>query len=87
MSAQDITWIFVILSLAGNYFVIQKNVTGQWLWTVSNTGWVIYDVSIGQYTQATLFGAYLIMSIWGTYAWTKEKREKANKDSCDRKPA
>lgn len=70
----DLSWILVFLSLAGNVFVIKKNVLGQWLWAIGNTGWVIFDVSIGNYSQATLFAVYIGMSIWGIIAWTKEAK-------------
>jgi len=77
MSADLISWLFVILSLAGNIFVIKKNVLGQWLWATSNVGWISYDLYIGAYSQAFLFTVYLGMCIWGIIAWTKEARMEA----------
>ncbi|ADI38259.1 putative uncharacterized protein [Waddlia chondrophila 2032/99] len=72
MTFENLSWIFVILSLAGNVFVIKKNVIGQWLWAISNIGWVVYDLSIGNYSQALLFAVYVCTSIWGIIAWTKD---------------
>lgn len=74
MEVVHLTWILTILSLLGNVFVIKKNVAGQWLWVVSNIGWVTYDLSIGAHAQACLFLAYVGMSIWGVIVWTKEKK-------------
>lgn len=72
MSLDTLSWILVALSLAGNVFVIKKNVLGQWLWAVSNVGWITYDLSIGAYSQAFLFTVYLGLCIWGIIAWTRE---------------
>ena len=72
MSFDQLSWILVILSLTGNVFVIKKSVIGQWLWAIGNLGWVIFDVSIGAYSQATLFAVYFGMCVWGIIAWTKE---------------
>lgn len=75
MDLEQVSWVFVILSLIGNAFVIQKNVMGQWLWTVSNFGWVVYDISFGAYSQACLFAAYFVMSVWGVYSWTRAEKK------------
>jgi len=77
MSWEQLSWILVFLSLAGNVFVIKKNVVGQWLWATSNIGWVIFDVSIGAYSQACLFMVYTGMCIWGIIAWSKKTELKA----------
>ena len=69
------SWGLVALSLAGNYFVIKKNVLGQWLWAISNVGWVSYNLYIGANSQAVLFGVYLILCIWGIISWTKAAKE------------
>jgi nicotinamide riboside transporter PnuC len=72
----DLCWILVAIALAGNVLVIKKSVMGQWFWTVSNTGFVIYDLAIHNYSQAFLFFIYLGMSIWGITLWTKEAAAK-----------
>lgn len=74
MSFEAFSWVLVALSLAGNVFVIKKNVIGQWLWAISNVGWVTYDISIGAYSQAFLFTVYLGLCIWGIIAWSKDKK-------------
>lgn len=76
MSFEAFSWILVVLSLAGNIFVIKKNVIGQWLWAVSNIGWIAFDLSIGAYSQAFLFAVYLGLCIWGIIAWSKEAKDK-----------
>lgn len=69
---QDLSWVLVFLSLAGNIFVIKKNVVGQYLWAVSNFGWIIFDIYIEAYSQAFLFFVYLGLCIWGIIAWSRE---------------
>lgn len=76
MGLDQLSWILVILSLAGNVFVIKKNVLGQWLWAISNLGWITFDISIGAYSQACLFTVYFGMCVWGIAAWTRESRAK-----------
>ena len=77
MSLDQLSWGLVFLSLLGNVFVIKKNVTGQWLWAISNLGWISFDIYIGAYSQAFLFVVYFAMCVWGIVAWSKESREKA----------
>lgn len=75
MSFDTLSWVFVFLSLLGNYFVIKKNVLGQWLWAFSNLGWICFDLYLEAYSQAFLFGVYFGMCVWGIVAWTKEAKE------------
>jgi hypothetical protein len=70
-----LSWILVALSLAGNVFVIKKNVLGQYLWAVGNVGWIVFDLSLGAYSQAFLFTVYLGMCVWGIMAWSKEAKK------------
>jgi hypothetical protein len=82
MSFENLSWVLVAISLLGNIFVIKRNVIGQWLWTVGNTGWILYDLSMGAYSQAFLFAAYLAMSIWGVIEWTRQDaKQKASNQS------
>lgn len=74
MEWETLSWVLVALSLAGNVFVIKKNVIGQWLWAMANLGWIIFDLSIGAYSQAFLFCVYLGMCAWGILAWSKKEQ-------------
>lgn len=73
MDASQLSWILVVLSLAGNVFVVKKSVIGQWMWAISNLGWIVFNLSIGAYSAAFLFAVYFVMCIWGIIAWSKEK--------------
>jgi hypothetical protein len=82
MTFQDLSWIFVALSLIGNLFVIKKNVIGQWLWMIANMGWILFNLWLGIYSQAFLFGAYLLMSIWGIISWSREASQDVNQETA-----
>ena len=69
-------WGFTALSLIGNLFIIKKSVYGYWLWIVANIGWILYDFHIKAYSQTFLFSAYLVLSIWGVWEWSKKSKEK-----------
>ena len=75
MSFETLSWILVVLSLAGNIFVVKKNVIGQWMWATSNLGWISYDLYIGAYSQAFLFVVYFGMCVWGIIAWSKDDKK------------
>ena len=70
-------WLLVIASLAGNVFVVRKDVRGQWIWTFANLGWIAYDLSIGAYAQAALFTVYLGLCVWGIVSWTRDAKAQA----------
>ena len=74
---QWMSWLFVVLSLTGNIFVIKKNVLGQWIWAISNVGWISYDLYIQAYSQAFLFAVYLGLCIWGIISWSKDNKKAA----------
>lgn len=77
MSVHSLSWILVALSLVGNIFVVKKNIIGQWVWAVSNVGWVAFNIYIKSYSQATLFAVYLGICIWGIMAWSNDDKENA----------
>lgn len=74
MTIENLSWILVALSLAGNAYVIKKNILGQWLWAFSNTGWVAYNLYIEAYSQAFLFAVYFGLCVWGIIAWSRDAK-------------
>lgn len=77
MNWEMLSWVLVVLSLSGNIFVIKKNVIGQWLWAISNIGWIAFNLSIQAYAQAFLFTVYFGMCVWGILAWSKKTESQA----------
>lgn len=80
---QNISWLFTVLSLVGNIFVIKKNKWGQVIWAISNVGWIWYNFSIKEYAAVVLFTAYFILCLWGIYEWSK-KEILASKKKCSK---
>ena len=71
------TWLIAALALLGNVLVIRQRREGFALWIVTNAWLIWHNVGIGEYGQAAMFGAYLVLAVWGWLAWTK-----AEADSC-----
>lgn len=69
----DWTWVLTGASLVGVVLNIQQDRRCFAIWICTNAGWGIYDAVIGAYAQASLFGIYFLLSIWGIYKWTCKK--------------
>lgn len=67
----DWTWLLTVASLVGVVLNIRKDWRGYGIWLITNAGWGIYDAFLGAYAQATLFGIYFLLSVWGIYEWKR----------------
>lgn len=67
----EYTWVLTALSLAGVVLNIRKDRRCFAIWICTNAGWSIYDASIGAYAQASLFGIYFLLSVWGIFEWRR----------------
>jgi nicotinamide riboside transporter PnuC len=76
-----VSWFICAIALFGAYLNAKQDVRGFLLWMVSNTYLCLLNLSIGQYSQAALFFAYLCITIQGFYTWRKNQKaqEKAAK--------
>ena len=68
-----IGFVFIILSITGNYFVIKKSVKGFYFWSVANVGWIIINFAAGLWSEALLFILYLFFAVWGIVSWKKKE--------------
>jgi hypothetical protein len=71
--------ILAFMCLLGQYFVQKRNRIGIALWIFADFWWTLYDVSIGEYIQATLWGAYFLLSIYGWFTWNSKSKAKVDK--------
>ncbi len=71
-----ITWTLALLSLAGTVLNIQKRPEGFYFWIAANAGWVFINWAVGVYALAFLFGIYLLLAVYGAWAWTRGGRER-----------
>lgn len=65
------SWIVMIIALAGAYLNARKKASGFVLWMFSNGYWTYHNFMIGEYAQAVLFCAFLGLSVYGFYCWEK----------------
>lgn len=66
-----VTWIVAGASLVGT---IANAYQKRWcfpVWLCTNAFWVIHDLSIASYAQASLFAAYFVIAAIGWYNWSK----------------
>ncbi|MDR1560913.1 MAG: nicotinamide mononucleotide transporter family protein [Holosporaceae bacterium] len=63
------------VSLTGAFFNARRKWYSFVIWALANVFWVIYDLSVGAYFQAALFGCYLSMNVYGLYCWKFKKIE------------
>jgi hypothetical protein len=62
-------WALTAASIAGNVLVIKKQRAGQFVWMLSNIGWVTSCAALEQWPQVALFSIYLGLSVWGWWEW------------------
>jgi len=63
-------WILTAIALVGAYYNSNANKVGFWYWVVSNTGFCLYNASIGEWAMSLLFLAYLGITINGIRKWS-----------------
>ena len=68
---QILSYIAMILSVIGSYYVNRKKVTGMWLWLFSNTIWFSLAIYRKDYAQLIMFLIYFYFSIEGVMKWRK----------------
>lgn len=68
------TWIVAIIALSGVYL----NARGKWqgflFWLASNAWLCWHNLAIGEYTQASLFATFWLLSAYGIHQWRKKAK-------------
>lgn len=67
------TWIVIIIALAGTILNIKKRKEGFICWSLSNLYLMVYNFTIQVYPQSLLFAVYLGLAIWGLLSWRNEE--------------
>jgi nicotinamide riboside transporter PnuC len=70
------TWILTVVSLIGTILNVKKIKYCFYIWTVSNTLWLCYDIYTGLYSRAALDLVHLLLAVWGIFAWHKKGSKK-----------
>ncbi len=64
-----VIWLFVLVSLSGNFFIIKKNIFGFYLWLLADLFLMWYNFNIKENAQGVLYIIYTIFCIYGIYRW------------------
>lgn len=59
----------MLLSLAGNYYVNQKDVLGMYLWLVGSLLWFTLSIKDKNHQQTIMFAVYTFYNIQGVILW------------------
>jgi hypothetical protein len=56
------------MGIAGAVCVsVGRSLTANYIWAVSNMGFVWYNISISEYEMTLLFGVYELVALYGIY--------------------
>lgn len=64
-----LTWLLVALGLAGTVLNVRRDRRGFLFWVVSNAGLMAVNAGRGDWAQASMFGVYLLLAVWGWLSW------------------
>ena len=68
----NLMWIVTFASIVGTMLNIRKMRACFFIWLVTNSLWMIYDIWINNYPQAALFAVYVALAVWGIYSWRRK---------------
>lgn len=68
-------WVLTAVSLLGVVLNIKKKRSCFVLWIITNGLWAAVDFYSGLQAQGALFTIYLILAIYGWFAWEKNDEE------------
>jgi nicotinamide riboside transporter PnuC len=68
-----LSFISLVMALAGNYFVNKKVKAGFIVWICANIGWILVNILSGQpnYLQMTMFFLYSAFNVHGYICWSR----------------
>lgn len=70
------TWLMAIIGTVGFFLNIRKHWAGYLLWVITSGYWCWRDVTIGEYAQAVMVGAFGIVALCGMIIWLPKKKTK-----------
>lgn len=69
---EKLSWAVALVALFGTWLNVQRDRRCFYIWTATNSFWIIYDTIHGLYAQVALFTVYLILSLMGIKKWRRE---------------
>lgn len=74
MIVDIISWVAMVLSLAGNLFIAKKMKIGFVIWLISNLMWIAVNIIlIHNIPQIIMYAFFTGANIYGIVNWSKEK--------------
>ncbi len=70
----DFTWIIAIISIAGSFLNVRKNVISFYLWALTEVMCFVIDVKNAQFGRAFLDTFSFCMNIYGIISWGREDK-------------
>jgi nicotinamide riboside transporter PnuC len=68
-------WLNTIVAIVGTYLNAKQVRFGFIIWMITNAVFVVNNIVIGSFAQATLFGVYFFLAVYGWFSWGKQKVE------------
>lgn len=63
------SWLLVLMVLIGDFLIVKKNRIGFYIWIFVDGFFSFSNFLNADYIQSSIFGLYVIMGIYGLYAW------------------
>jgi len=68
-------WLVVFLALYGAFLNSKQNIYGFFVWIITNTYLLTYNLAIGEISQGVLFAAYLLITMNGIVVWGRKQMD------------
>ena len=65
-------WSVIFIALFGAYLNSKQRIEGFFLWVISNSYLMVYNLMINETSQAILFFAYLVITLNGILVWSQK---------------
>ena len=69
-------WVCTLLVLVGYYLnSIQKYLPAMLMWSIGDIGWIVYDISISNFSHMALSGTIILLNCYGIYRILNKKKK------------
>lgn len=69
-------WVCTLLVLVGYYLnSIQKYLPAMLMWSIGDIGWIVYDISISNFSHMALSGTIILLNGYGIYRILNKKKK------------
>ena len=72
---EKLIWFNTIFAIFGTYLNAKQIRSGFIIWMLTNAVFMAYNIYMSSYAQATLFGVYFGLALFGWINWGKQPKE------------